>query len=115
MSGRIRDTMADAIYKTNCVIVCVTKKYEEKVNSNDSSDNCFFEFDLAARKLANHRLPVVMENCMLNPYAWKNGRLDAELGGFIFIDLTNDDNDIFEMKVNDLASEINRLLSSSKK
>jgi len=48
MKGTVRQAMTDALNATCCVLVFVTKKYEEKVNSRNQSDNCYFEFNVAA-------------------------------------------------------------------
>jgi hypothetical protein len=115
MSGRIRQTMSEAIYQTSCVVVCITKVYEKKVNSDDAGDSCFFEFDLASRELANHRVPVVMEDCMLDARSWEKGRLRAELGGVLYVDMSKDEEAIFERRCDELAASIAKVIFSKQK
>jgi hypothetical protein len=53
----------------------------------DHPDNCYYGFDLASRELSRYRVPVVMEDCMLGLRSWERGRLKAELGGFLYVDM----------------------------
>jgi hypothetical protein len=92
MTGQIRQAMTEALYSTCCVIVFVTREYEKKVNSADLSDNCYYEFNIASndKKLTNKRIPVIMDRSMNNPSGWAKGRLQAELGGILSLDFSND-------------------------
>jgi hypothetical protein len=84
----MRNQMTLAIENTNCLVAFITERYQKKVNSMDSNDACYFEFNFACIKLSNHRIiPVVMEKSMLNQKKWK-GRLAAELGNHLFVDMT---------------------------
>jgi hypothetical protein len=84
----IRNQMTSAIENTQCLVAFITERYQKKVNSMDSSDACYFEFNFACLKLSNHRIiPVVMEKNMLNQKGWK-GRLAAELGNHLYVDMT---------------------------
>jgi flagellar biosynthesis GTPase FlhF len=109
MDGQIRQKMTEGIKQTHCVVVCITKVYQDKINSGNQADNCYFEFDYASRKLSNHRIPVVMEKCMLSHSAWDD-RLDSELGGTLFVDMSKDDETIFERKCDELATRLNNLI-----
>jgi hypothetical protein len=111
MTGQIRQKMTEGVDQTVCVIVCVTKKYLEKINRGDRSDNCCFEFEFASRRHSNSMIPVVMERVMLNLKEWK-GRLDSELGGILYIDMSKDEEAIFHRKVNELADKIDELTES---
>jgi hypothetical protein len=51
----------------------------------DHPDNCYYGFDLPSRELSRYRVPVVMEDCMLDLRSWERGRLKAELGGFLYV------------------------------
>jgi hypothetical protein len=82
----MRNQMTLAIESTRCLVAFITERYQKKVNSMDSSDACYFEFNFACLK--RHRIiPVVMEKSMLNQKKWK-GRLAAELGNHLFVDIT---------------------------
>jgi chemotaxis protein histidine kinase CheA len=111
MDGQIRQKMTEGIKQTHCVVVCITKIYQEKVNAGKRSDNCYFEFDYASRKLSDHMIPVVMESYMLNKRAWDD-RLDSELGGILYVDMSNDDEAVFERKCDELATRIGNLIEA---
>jgi hypothetical protein len=61
MKGQIRQRMTEGIELTHCVVVCITKVYQEKVSAAMRKDNCYNKFDYASRKLPNEMIPVVME------------------------------------------------------
>jgi hypothetical protein len=109
MRHQIRQNMTEGIYETSSVVVCITKTYQDKVNTADRKDNCYFEFDLAARVVPNEMIPVVMEKSMLDHGHW-DGRLNAELGGILYIDMSQDDDSIFERKCDELAVRINDII-----
>jgi hypothetical protein len=109
MKGQIRQKMTEGIERSHTVVVCITKVYQEKINSADRADNCYFEFDFACRKLANHMIPVVMEPFMLNKNVW-NGRLDSELGGLLYIDMSKNEESVFERKCDELAEALTELI-----
>ena len=89
MSGHVRDKMAEGIGNTSTVLVCMTKRYMDKVNGLDLRDNCKFELDYAVRTLGTTKIiPVVMEPGMRNPANWSDGGL---LGGLLYVDMTSDD------------------------
>ena len=53
------------------MIVFLTRKYHDKVNSNNARDNCKKEFLYASEKKTRLKMvPVVMEKCMLDTNAW---------------------------------------------
>jgi chemotaxis protein histidine kinase CheA len=107
IDNAIRDEMTDGIEKTHCVVVCITKVYQDKVNSRSRKDNCYFEFDYASRHLPDEMIPVVMEPYMINKSMW-NGRLNSELGGLLYVDMSKDEEAIFERKCDELATRINK-------
>ncbi len=117
MSGTVRQAMTDALDATCCVLIFITKKYEEKVNSADESDNCYFEFNVAAhdKNLTNMRIPIVMEECMLNERYWK-GRLKAEMGHQLYFDLSksydgDDDEGLLKLQYDKLVERVVELLT----
>jgi hypothetical protein len=109
MTGVIRHVMSEALQQTCCVVVFVTREYETKVNSNDLGDNCCYEFNIASndRQLVNRRIPAVMDASMLNPGAWNRGRLQAELGGILSVDMTSEN----EVNFDRLARRIYETIS----
>jgi hypothetical protein len=109
MDGQIRQKMTEGIKQTHCVVVCITKVYQEKINAASRKDNCYFEFDYATRTLPDEMIPVVMEPYMLNKKVW-DGRLDSELGGFLFVDMSKDEEIFFERKCDELASRISKFI-----
>ncbi len=113
MSGTVRQAMTDALNATCCVLVFITKKYEDKVNSKNEADNCYFEFNVAAhnRNLVNVRIPIVMEECMVNQERWQNGgRLMAEVGHQLFFDLSSDSEELLEKQYDKLVERVVELL-----
>jgi hypothetical protein len=45
--GTLRQTMTDALKDSCCVLVCITREYETKINLAKDYDNCYFEFNIA--------------------------------------------------------------------
>ena len=104
MSGNIRDKMAEGISNTQTVIVCITERYLLKVNGLDARDNCKFELDYAFMHLGSRKLiPVVMEPRMKNTGNWQSGVGKAMLSGILYVDMSSDDDAIFEAAVDVLA------------
>mmetsp|Transcript_29591 Transcript_29591/g.32225 ORF Transcript_29591/g.32225 Transcript_29591/m.32225 type:complete len:559 (+) Transcript_29591:45-1721(+) len=111
MTGNIRDKMAEGIENTKLILVFITEKYRNKVNSNNAIDNCYFEFNYATlEKSGNFMIPVVMEPRMRNPRDWK-GRLGAELGTHLYVDLSEEDPEIFDSKCKELHALIEPLIA----
>mmetsp|Transcript_22777 Transcript_22777/g.24896 ORF Transcript_22777/g.24896 Transcript_22777/m.24896 type:complete len:374 (+) Transcript_22777:1140-2261(+) len=113
MSGTVRQAMTDALDGTCCVLIFITKKYEEKVNSKNEADNCYFEFNVAAhdKNLANMRIPIVMEECMLSQEGWQGGgRLKAEMGHKIYFDLCSDEEGVLEVQYDKIVERVVELL-----
>jgi hypothetical protein len=91
LSGNVIAQMTEGIDNTAKVVVFVTERYMNKVNSEDSRDNCKIEFEYAFRQLgANGIIPVVMEPKMLDKDNWK-GIFGGMIGGCFPLDFTNDD------------------------
>jgi hypothetical protein len=110
MKGNIRDKMAEGIENTKCVVAFITEKYKNKVNSNNSADNCYFEFNYATlEKTGNNMIPVVMERRMKNTREWK-GRLGAELGTHLYVDMVSDEEGTFEKKCDELVDMIKSII-----
>ncbi len=83
MEDKIHETITKALYSTCCVLIFVTREYERKVNAADDSDYCFYEFNVAANDphLAKKRIPIIMDESMVNLGYWDQGLLKAGLGG----------------------------------
>ncbi len=112
MSGTVRQSMTNALDATCCVLIFITKKYEEKVNSANEGDNCYFEFNVAAhdKNLANMRIPIVMEECMLSQEGWR-GRLKAEVGHQLYFDLSSSDEEgVLEVQYDKIVERVVELL-----
>lgn len=113
LKGQIRDEMSNGIYSSCTFVIFITELYESKVNSNTMGDHCYYEFNAASqyKPLVDLRIPVAMEVKMSNPDHWAVGRLRAELGTSLIIDMTNDTDVIFEQQVDILSTRINEMLS----
>ena len=110
MKGEIRRAMANGIDNTACVIVFITARYCDKVNGEDSLDNCRYEFNYATRIVsASNMIPVVLEKSLLNQKTWK-GVLSAELGGHMYIDMTDHDEPSLELKCQELYHHLVEVL-----
>ena len=89
--------MADAIRKSACVIVFITKRYIDKASGNGpngSDDNCKFEFDSApmSKHLGVDKIiTVVMEPRCKNPMVWPDGTVKGKLAPKLYIDMSSDD------------------------
>lgn len=114
MEGQIRQAMTKALAHTACVIVCVTKIYESKINSANENDNCYYEFHYASNhsRLCNARIAIATEKGMSNPKIWdEDGRLFAELGGKLIIDLSENENEKnFNKQIDELAKALNAMI-----
>lgn len=88
MEGNVRKKMISGIENTLCVAVFITKRYLEKVASDNTEDNCQLEFNFACRrKTAKRMLPVVMEARMRDTSRW-TGEVGLALGGVLYVDLS---------------------------
>ena len=115
MTGEVRDIMARAIENTRCVVVFITAEYRRKVNGTDDRDNCRYEFKYAVRELGPQKMiPVVVDKTMRNPATWK-GILGAELGGKLYIDMTDHDDKNIEEKTKELYEKIIEVMGDGEK
>jgi hypothetical protein len=89
--------MLQGIDGSALVLVLVTKKYAEKVNGDNQSDNCQTEFRyiLDKKQQADTIVPIVMEPCMRNPKTW-GGILQAGVGHLLYKDFSSD-NDVADL------------------
>lgn len=86
MAGDLDKKIAQGIDQTKGMIAFLTRKYCEKVNGNNSRDNCKIEFMYASRKKL---VAVVMEKQMCNSNTWM-GLIGLTLGGQLFVDMSGD-------------------------
>lgn len=115
MKDQIRHVMTKALTKTCSVVIFLTKIYETKINKGDELDNCYFEFNGAStnRFLVNNRIAAATEKQMINPTTWEIGRLSTELGSYLIVDVSEEDDEtIFEKQVDDLASRIKEKITN---
>jgi hypothetical protein len=121
MAGNLRNQMTTGIESTNCVLVFITGRYQEKVNSLDPEDNCYFEFNYACFRLTSKRIiPVVMDPEMKNTKKWK-GRLAAELATHLYVDMSeaiekheaNQGDDLLKARSLEIRDQIMKVKSSS--
>jgi hypothetical protein len=104
-NGNIRQQMALGLSKTKSLIVFVTRRYETKINSSSSLDNCFLEFDYGTRVIDHKRIHViVMEEQMSDPNNWRDGRLKMEIGSLKFT-VISDEIDL-EAKCQQIAEDV---------
>ena len=90
MWGGIVEKMSQGIEQSRGVIVFITSRYHDKVNSMNASDNCQLEFNYAARKKTRFKMvPVVMEKCMVDTSRW-TGSIGMHLGGEIYVNMSGD-------------------------
>ncbi len=83
MQGNIYDAISRGIDRSRCIMICITKRYMEKVNGNDTQDNCRLEFDYALDQKPDNILPVIMESDMADRSDW-TGRFKMRLGNRLF-------------------------------
>jgi hypothetical protein len=102
----LRTEMARAIDNTKVIIVFVTNRYMDKVNSGNNMDNVNYEFEYASNKFGKQgMIPVVMEERMKNQKTW-DGLFGDNLLGLMYVDLTSDDEKVFEEKIKELIQRI---------
>ena len=90
LRGGIAQKMSGGIEKTKGVIVFITRRYHDKVNSMNASDNCQLEFNYASRRKTRLKMvAVVMESCMRYTSRW-TGPIGIHLGGEIYVDMSGD-------------------------
>eukprot|EP01035_Chromulina_nebulosa_P030486 gene30486-40509_t len=87
MSGNITDAMAAGISNASCVLMCMTKRYAEKVASKNQSDNCKLEFNYSIQKKIDFIIPIVMEKCMQRNADWPDGSLAMYFGTSLYYNL----------------------------
>jgi len=94
LTGNIKDQMASGIDNASVIIVCITKRYCEKVaQKQNAEDNCKLEFQYSAlRKTSAKMVAVVMEQRMSKSSDWE-GAVGFVLGTQLYVDMWGDLND----------------------
>ena len=114
MTGDILNQMASGIDNTKVILVFVTQRYALKVGGTNGADNCKLEFQHAARmKTKNLMVPIIMENRMKSPSAWK-GPVGIILGGELAVRMSFEFSDCerFKAGIAELKQEIDVRLRS---
>jgi len=108
MIGDIVDRMVEGIDNTKVVIVFITKRYMEKLMTPAHvQDNCKKEFKYAVRRHTEAKMvPVIMEPGMKDTSKW-SGPLAMELGGTLWVDLSDASVDSTTDGFGRLCDEIN--------
>ena len=95
MYGNIDNAIMKGINNSKIVIICLTKKYCEKINNainnNFLNDNCYKEWSycLFKQKII---IPIIMEPCMKNVY-FQDGIIQMYLHNTLFVDCADDFNE----------------------
>ena len=89
MEGDITQRMCEGIDNSTAVIVCITRTYNNKLNS-PNRDNCKKEFQYAELR-TNNLIGLVMEPDMRDTKQW-TGPLGMTLGQHLYLDFTEDTN-----------------------
>ncbi len=105
MQGDILDCMTRGIKCSAIVLICVTRRYAEKV-AGEADNNCKLEFNFAYRKRTSvFMLFVVMEESMTDTSNWGD-RLLAVLGFHLYHKLTSDVDEEFDKAVSEIAAAV---------
>lgn len=92
LDGNLREGMARAITTSQKILIFLTQIYCNKIESRNSLDNCYFEFNFAlSHRRSEDIIVVVLEECAARMDTWGD-RLKAELGSLLFLKLTDDEN-----------------------
>lgn len=95
-AGDIDHGMAQGIADADIVLICLTRRYIEKVEDHCSDirrrDNCGKEWNCASA-LGKQRLALVMEPTLLHTPNWGEGVVRMHLGTCFYVDATCDDMD----------------------
>ncbi len=111
MQGNTRNSFSQGIGGSAVVLICVTRRYMEKV-SQEAGSNCKLEFEYATQRRTDAlMMPVVMEESMTNTSQW-DGSLGLVLGRHLYHNLTSDVDDEFDKTVHEIAAAVRRRRTS---
>jgi hypothetical protein len=105
--GNIDSTIMKGINNCKVVIICLTKKYCDKINNSVinqlPNDNCYKEwnYSLFKQKII---IPVLMEPCMHEIYLKNDGIIPMYLNSLMFMDFTENIEDDITMLYKTLKS-----------
>jgi hypothetical protein len=112
MQGNVLQRRAEGIERSAVVLICVTRKYMEKV-AQDGSNNCKYEFEYATKKRTPlWMLSVVMEESMTDTTAW-HGVLGMVLGNYSSCKLNSDADADFNCAVAKISESVNKMLQKA--
>ena len=78
------------IQESDVVVVCITRAYCDKINTQSQRDSCAKEFRLAL-SLNKKILPIILERDMLDATQWPPGVMRMYLANTFHLDATDDD------------------------
>lgn len=115
LNGNLREGMARAITTSRKILIFLTQVYCNKIESRNSLDNCYFEFNFAlSHRRSEDIIVVVLEESASRMSTWGD-RLKAELGSLLFLKLTNDENlEEFNKTCEGIVRKVRPDLSSNK-
>lgn len=87
ITGDIKKQIRDGVKRSLTFIVFITRMYEEKINTEDSRNPSYYEYDNAEKIIElDGFIPVIMEAEML--HSWRKGRLFSDLHGRLYVDFS---------------------------
>lgn len=98
--GNIDSNIIKGINNCSIIIICLTKKYCDKINTSaytlHLNDNCYKEWNytLFKQKII---IPVIMEPCMIDIFLNGDGIIQMYLNSIMFMDFSNNIEDDFEI------------------
>ena len=101
MRTNIDHSIMDGIDNANVVLICLTKKYCDKINysvyNNMPQDNCYKEWNYCIFR-KKYIIPVIMEEEMKNIYIKEKGVIQMYLNNILYVDASiNIDNAVEEI------------------
>lgn len=86
MSGDITSAMRKGIDGSKCAIIFITKRYLEKINKEDTSDNCFQEFKYIF--LQKKPFVLVLMDGSVRQADINKGYAAMKIGDVLYIDMS---------------------------
>ena len=92
MYGNIDSAIIKGINNCRIVLICLTKKYSEKINNavyqQTPNDNCYKEWNYSLFK-QKILIPIIMESQMIESYLNDSGVIQMYLNSTMFINMAN--------------------------
>ena len=112
VAGNFRQKMASGIETSRGFLAFITEEYRKKVNGDNDSDSCKYEFDYGCLMKPDKMQAVVLEPSMTNPKSW-GGQLGATLGTKLYADMCDldswDDDQLDTVVRKRLMPQLNKL------